>query len=446
MTYALTNGNVHHLHIFFQESMNKRRSQNTSLERKSSFLSDGTFESISESETSTAPSSLQTIVRAPYANSISQYNGFSEYESSPESPTPVKRQDTSNKILPSEETSESEAGFSSANNLRKVSEQLLSNGRTRSSLSGPSLSRQPQNSTRPNSLALVSPVTNGVSKIPGPASIGQSSSGSSSGSRPSSQLSNIYPHASPRPGSQLGFSSGTQQTQSRLSQLATSTPGRESRPNSFAGPPNTLGLPQQPTGHNISGLPTPTLGQKNGTSIPHFKQSSSPHMFNSSHASTPSKIPSKLHSISPEDDLAYGESNGLLSTISQAAISDDESPPVTHKPNPPKFNTAALSKPSVKSPSVLPNYENVQNQIHSTGTQSGIPRPLTSPSPVMMTQGQYRAAASQARVATIPDDSNTYIPMGVKKASGSNISVMTQKTPLATSSPSRIPTYMPSLS
>ena len=38
------------------------------LERKSSFMSDATMESISGSETSTAPSSLQTIVRAPVVN------------------------------------------------------------------------------------------------------------------------------------------------------------------------------------------------------------------------------------------------------------------------------------------------------------------------------------------------------------------------------------------
>ena len=48
--------------------------------------------------------------------------------------------------------------------------------------------------------------------------------------------------------------------------------------------------------------------------------------------------------------------------LSQAAISDDESPPATHKPHPPKFNTAILSKPSPTS-SELPNYENVQQQM-----------------------------------------------------------------------------------
>ena len=67
-----------------QESMRQRKvagsGSGLSLERKASFLSDGTFDSISESETSTAPSSLQTIVRAPYVNSISQYARLSDTE------------------------------------------------------------------------------------------------------------------------------------------------------------------------------------------------------------------------------------------------------------------------------------------------------------------------------------------------------------------------------
>ena len=53
----------------------KQQKLSASLERKSSFQSDGTFESISESETSTAPSSLQTIIRAPYTNSVNHFKG-----------------------------------------------------------------------------------------------------------------------------------------------------------------------------------------------------------------------------------------------------------------------------------------------------------------------------------------------------------------------------------
>eukprot|EP00090_Calanus_glacialis_P017436 TRINITY_DN2715_c0_g1_i4.p1 TRINITY_DN2715_c0_g1~~TRINITY_DN2715_c0_g1_i4.p1 ORF type:complete len:1218 (-),score=253.04 TRINITY_DN2715_c0_g1_i4:69-3722(-) len=445
-----------------QESMNKRPAQSASLERKSSFLSDGTFESISESETSTAPSSLQTIVRAPYANSISQYAGLSEYDSPPESPTPphVHQHDTAlltntaNNKVQNGQTGESESGLSSANNLRKVSEQLLTNGRTRSSLSGPSLTRPSSNLSRPSSVALASPLTNGISRIPGPSSIGQLSSGSSSGSRPSSQLSHIYPSPSPRPNSQQGYNGSTPQTPSRIPQLPSSVPGRENRPNSFAGPPNTVGLPTPPADQTITGLPTPTMIPKNASNIPHLKQPASPNPFNSSLSSTPLRYSSKLPRFNSEAISSYGESNGLLSTISQAAISDDESPPATHKPNPPKFNTAALSKPTVKHPTVLPNYENVQNKNQLNTSQSNIPRPgsltprpLTTPSPIMMTQGQYRAAASQAKVATIPDDNSnsTYIPMGSRTLIGPHNPIIGQKIPLATSSPSARPTYMPYL-
>ena len=65
-----------------QDSMRQRKvagpGSGLSLERKASFLSDGTFDSISESETSTAPSSLQTIVRAPYSlGGLSQYGALS---------------------------------------------------------------------------------------------------------------------------------------------------------------------------------------------------------------------------------------------------------------------------------------------------------------------------------------------------------------------------------
>lgn len=156
--------------------------------------------------------------------------------------------------------------------------------------------------------------------------------------------------------------------------------------------------------------------------------------------------------------MGYPEGNGLLSTISQAAISDDESPPATLTPHPPKLNTAALARPlNSRLPTVLPNYENVE------GSRGG--RQAASPSPSMMTQGQYRAAASQAKVATIPEGdlaatslasmmansnnmlaspsarvhnsstvsgSPSYIPMGSRAS---------QRTPLATSSPSQIPTF-----
>ena len=99
-----------------------------------------------------------------------------------------------------------------------------------------------------------------------------------------------------------------------------------------------------------------------------------------------------------------------------------------------------LSKPSPPLTSPLPNYENVAQQ---------------------MTQGQFRAAAAQAKVATIPDEPlpqenghhhphplepdplpqhSTYMPMGLRKAVSHTASI-----PLATSSPSGIPRYTPSV-
>ena len=69
-----------------QDSMKQRRAGGPGavqggLERRGSFLSDGTFESISESEASTAPSSLQTIVRAPYSLAMGQYGHLAEEHS-----------------------------------------------------------------------------------------------------------------------------------------------------------------------------------------------------------------------------------------------------------------------------------------------------------------------------------------------------------------------------
>ena len=311
----------------------KRQAAGNSLERKSSFLSDGTLETLEsfcESETSTAPSSLQTIIRAPYVLSPPSQ--------------PAQPANTEPELL------------SSAHNLRKVSEQLLNTSRTR------------------NSLSVAAP---GLSRLPA--------------SRPSSQQSNSSsPVVRPAvtPGGTGGGAGG----------IPNSHTGREHRPNSFAGPPNTVGLP----------VASPSVA--NSDREPPVLASNGAAKFNSS------KLP-KLKVSSN-----YQESPGLLSTISQAAISDDESPPATHKPNTHKFNTAVLSKPGQReSPgrereTTLPNYENVEK-------------------PQVMTQGQYRAAASQAKVATIPgEESSAYISMGVRKHS--NIS-----TPLATSSPSGIPRY-----
>ena len=300
-----------------------------SLERKSSFLSDGTLESICESETSTAPSSLQTIIRAPYV--LSQ---------------PSQPAQTEPELL------------SSAHNLRKVSEQLLNTSRTR------------------NSLSVSSPA---ISRLPV--------------SRPSSQQSNssspvVRPPGAPGPPGPSGPPGAP-----GAPGIPNSQTGREHRPNSFAGPPNTVGLPV------ASPVPTSDSSCGSKSVLPH---------------SAGSKLPKLTLSSN------YQESPGLLSTISQAAISDDESPPASQPPPTHKFNTAVLSlasPPGRDRETDLPNYENVEKQQ-------------------MMTQGQYRAAAAQAKVATIPgEESSAYISMGVRR------SVVSGATPLATSSPSGIPRY-----
>jgi hypothetical protein len=161
-------------------------------------------------------------------------------------------------------------------------------------------------------------------------------------------------------------------------------------------------------------------------------------------------------------DTSNGGGGGLLSTISQAALSDDESPPASHMANPlPKFNTAALARPSSSAARLAaagqvesqPNYENVDtpklsnrppplhqstpSQMSDTATaflrtqqldnSAGLTTPvlpvgelrpaahsrprIASPATVggqlsstELTQGRYRAAAAQAKLTTIPDD------------------------------------------
>ena len=364
------------------------------------------------------------------------------------------------------EATDSEVAFSSANNLRKVSEQILSAGttRSRSSISNPAVAIAAAVTSRPGSVALAagSP-RDQASRIPGPASIQSSSSGSDS--RPGSQLSLIPPAS--RPPSQLSLGP-------RVHSPAVIGPLHADKRGPFAGPPNTLGLPHVPS--NLHG-PQPVGGQVGGgqqaanTSPLNLSFNQAAPLL-SSNQSTPkfqSKLP-RLHSTGggvsepfPEAGKVSSSSGGLLSTISQAALSDDESPPATHVSSPPKFNTASLARPSPRpeaglSQLIQPNYENVQssksnkipvvnglvNQAAApSNTAAGqspglIPRPMRPPAAAqdaIMTQGQFRAAASQAKVSTIPDGpgGDAYLPMGVKKG------VMV---PLAASSPSGIPTLL----
>ncbi len=445
-------------------------------------------------------------MRAPYASSLTQYAGISEYEeTSSESPSPPTQQMADKgplSVLPhlqrpspsvhqemmtggpgripkaAAATAENDVTQMFANNLRKVSEQLLANssGRTRTSVSGPG-------GSRPSSVALgvaaVSPrdqqlglphgnrlVSAGIGGGGGgPASIGQSSS-SGSDSRPGSQQSLVNPTSS-RPASQLSAAP-------TASRLPSTIPGRDVRPGSYAGPPNTVGLPAVPlpsAADPLSGVLSPP------GSVPTTPQIR--------HHSVPGqgRYPSsKLPRLSPSSVSGYPEpegGGGLLSTISQAALSDDESPPASHVSNSlPKFNTASLARPpaTARIPQLQqPNYENVEAPLKAKlrppsnasptlsppqpadhlGPVSSVPRPerpagIVGASPVLfgiasrpriaspvtaapeLAQGRYRAAAAQAKVSTIPEDhpAAAYLPMMRKSSLPRALAP-----PLATSSP-----------
>ena len=410
----------------------KQERVSASLARQYSFQSDSTFESISESETSTAPSSLQTIVRAPYANPAQPYTGILEYNSSPESSSSAHMNDNDLErgkpgkipdLISSPGTTETDGEFTFANNLRKVSEQILIAGRKRTSISG----------SRPGSIAVSSgSPRDAQSRVLGPSSIGQSSS-SSSDSRPGSQLS-LAPPPPPLPPSLSGSrpESRVGQPVSRIPVLSSPLPGKESRPGFYPGPPNTVGLPavSSKQQHQL----TIDLSVMN---------------LNYTKYVNPSPSAPKLNHVSSQSEL-YPDS-GLLSTISQAALSDDESPPTTHVSNPPKFNTASLS---IQNKVVVeqPNYENIdpslqngrirpiQNVLSKTDKLRHERAPATragrvvSPLQPGMAQGQFRPAALQANVFSIPEDPGDYLAMNAKKGSMGLI-------PLACSSPADLPTF-----
>ena len=419
----------------------RKEKQAPGLERKSSFLSDATFESISESETSTAPSSLQTIVRAPYVTSNSaQYSGISEYYSSSESSSSLlESKEVKDNMVPnfdmfetsSQATTDSELVFSSASKLRKVSEQLLNVSRSRTSVSGTNniiapltgstVASSNSSDSRPGSIAAAplpaagSPRVqkgNGIGLLAnlmgtnqaGPASIAQSSSSGSSDSRPASRSS--IPVS--RPSScQLG----PMLKQSSKLPVSNSDVGNIS----YISPANTVGLPQINNNYHNN---TSSKQQLNQSSSKSFNSPTNSIADSSSSSASvfASKIPRLNMFSSPTGSENYPETGGLLSTISQAALSDDESPPATHVPSQPKFNTASLARNSnnqTKIQNFQPNYENLESAKQlpyptisgqdkqksgmARRADTGVLSSVVSKSNVSggMTQGQYRAAASQ---------------------------------------------------
>ena len=86
-------------------------------------MSDATMESISGSETSTAPSSLQTIVRAPVVNTNG--NGYGGQTGNGNNSHLQQSKTSNNNNNAETSNSETESVYNHANNLRKVSEKML---------------------------------------------------------------------------------------------------------------------------------------------------------------------------------------------------------------------------------------------------------------------------------------------------------------------------------
>jgi Leucine-rich repeat (LRR) protein len=282
-------------HIAAQMSKHANDFQN--LERKSSFMSDATLESISAgSETSTAPSSLQTIVsRAPINNNNNNNN--------------TNGNNGSNHGTEGG-NSETDSVYNHANNLRKVSEQMLfgaGSARSRASFTG---------IPRPNS------------------------------TKPSPLISNVA--------------------------------GSEMRPSSYAGPHNTVGLPVlSPAIRMNTTLPTssatstlerpPTSGLRPPSSTQLSSKLRRPSLDSSLMSLQPAGGPPLKKSPPPAVPLLLNlrpKNNGLLTTIEQAALSDEEpGSPVQVTPQQQQRPSSVQGGSSrIPTPNSQPNYENVTNR------------------------------------------------------------------------------------
>ena len=288
------------------------------LERKSSFTSDATMESISGSvsgsETSTAPSSLQTIVRAPASTPLMASMLASKGNGMPK---------MNNNNITDANNSETESVYNHANNLRKVSEKML---------------------------------------LQGSGSNGGSGSGSNIGS-----------------GSVRNRSSLTSIPRLNNKALINNIAGSEMRPSSYAGPHHTIGLPVlSPSSRLNQTLPTPsatsTLERPSKTrplpppsNIPLRKPSLETNIpqLQALQKSPPPAIP--ILNLRPKN-------NGLLTTIEQAAMSDEE--PGSPGPMEDSFPSGMSRIPTpLLVSNNQPNYENVAagRRMESPSSGSLIP-------------------------------------------------------------------------
>jgi hypothetical protein len=285
-------------------------------------MSDATMESISGSETSTAPSSLQTIVRAPIQNQ----------------PPPASTVEASN-------SSETESVYNHANNLRKVSEKMLlsnvNNSRNRGSLTGiPRLNKS----------------------------------------------------------------------------LTANIAGTEMRPSSYAGPHHTIGLPVMSPNARLN-TTLPTASATSTLERPRNVDKKSP----------PPAIP--VLNLRPKN-------NGLLSTIEQAAMSDEEpGSPVSVKEMPPQLPPAIVSSPNngsrIPTPSMIqPNYENLAGGRLSTDSPVGltmipVPKKSSLPSDRLST-ANFVANSPQPRKmsAEVMSSSRSFATPSPRPALNSKIPVL----------------------
>lgn len=320
------------------------------LERKSSFMSSDSsnLDSISESETSTAPSSLQTIVRAP----------MSHHDSSDILPSDISPPSTP--LDNAKKNSDSE--LSHASNLRKVSEQLLLGNqhhpRSRQSFTGIPVMAKP----------------------------------------------------------------GSNKTDLVQIKLASNLAGSELRPSSYAGPPNTLGLPMSSPPGGSSGL-NQTLPMTSST----LPKQEDDHLQAARRASTTGirPPPSQIPKLAADRRASIGTpprstppppppSNGLLTTIEKAAHSDEEptSPAILARPSSAMSSSKGSRIPSLSSTPTpqgnkpQPNYENV---VAKGDVVSGIPPPRVLMSPSRMPSGDRISTAqfvAKQAMSKIPAKTN----------------------------------------
>ena len=316
-------------HIAAQMSRHANNFQ--TLERKSSFMSE--MESISGSETSTAPSSLQTIIRAPVSSVQQQHvphHPQQQHQQPPPPPPPTSATTGNN--------SETESVYNHANNLRKVSEQMLLGG----------------------------------------------GGGVSGGSNSTNRNRSSFSSSIPKPGTFKNVA------------------GSEMRPSSYAGPQNTIGLPVlSPTSRLNTTLPTSTTStlERGSSGIrppsqlrnqPLQQQQQQEPLQQPQQHQLPSQPPPALLKKSPPPAVPMlnlrPQINGLLTTIEQAAMSDEEpGSPVALNLNESLIMRPASSLGSrIPTPNLMnninqqhhnqPNYENVvNNKLRESPINSMIP-------------------------------------------------------------------------